>query len=136
MAAVAAPLAMSVGYGSEGRGSCRMPRPANTAFVSVGDNIQNKIDTALPGTTLLFAPGTYTLTNVNLKSGISLIARSSHVTFKSSDADHCMLCADKVENIWITGITFDGNGGVTYPNGALSLNGARDVHIAERCFQK
>jgi hypothetical protein len=133
--ALAAPLAVSVGYGTEGRGSCRMPRPANTTFVSVGDDIQNKIDTASSGTALLFAPGTYTLTNVNLKSDISLIARSSHVTFKSGDAGHCMLCANKVKNIWITGITFDGNGGVTYPNGVFSLNGARSVHIANDVFK-
>lgn len=49
------------------------PTPASTVRVKVGDNLQNAIDAATPGTTLLVAPGTYSGITLKAKQGTGAI---------------------------------------------------------------
>lgn len=107
-----------------------------TVTVSLGANIQAAINSASPGTTLVFSPGTWRIAStIYLASGVSLQGQSG-TRFQYGGADP-MFDGDTVSNINICGINFDGGssgGGANFPSAAILIAASSSIHIVSNTF--
>ncbi len=89
--------------------------------LSPGANIQNAVNAASPGATLLFGAGTYTISSrLVLASGVSLVGLPGAVLQKATGNDSVLYLVG-VSNITICGFSFIGEETHTGPGGSILL---------------
>src|SRR5260370_18969214 len=80
----------------------------NTTTINPGADIQKVIHSAASGTTVVFTPGTYDVSNViNLKSGVSLEGQPGAELLSNGSSG--LFQGLVVQHITISGFTFDGH---------------------------
>jgi hypothetical protein len=111
------------GSGDPPPGAAHAPLPTGpTTAVHPGDDVQAAITSAAPGTTLVFAPGTYPVTNtITLKSGVSLYGRPGAILQAQYGSMMNGLVGAGVSDVTISGFIFDGG-----PNGGGGIGGTPD----------
>jgi len=109
--------------------ACLAAAPANatTITVSPGPNdsqtIQNAVDAAEPGDTLVFRAGNYRLSGVTLKSGVAMQGAAGAVLYNTADQTPIFQLNPKdSHDISITGLRFIGTG-KSSGHGSIELNG-------------
>ncbi len=116
----------------------------NTITINPGADIQKVIDSAASGTTVVFTPGTYDVSNViNLKSGVSLEGQPGAELLSNGSSG--LFQGLGVQDITISGFTFDGhNGGPGQGSGAIYLDSStgdnngtpsNNINILNNTFQ-
>jgi len=115
-----------------------------TITINPGANIQDVINSAPSGSTVVFTPGTYNVSEaINLKSGVSLEGQSGAKLV--SDGTAGIFEGHAVQNVTISGFVLDGhNGGPGQTSGAIYLDSATggagstpsdNIHILNNTFQ-
>jgi parallel beta-helix repeat protein len=116
----------------------------STITINPGANIQNVIDSAPSGSTIVFTPGIYNVSQViDLKSGVSLEGQPGAEL--QSNGSVGIFRGQGVQDITISGLTFDGhNGGPGVASGAIYLDSStgdtngtpsNNIHILNNTFQ-
>jgi hypothetical protein len=97
--------------------------------------IQAVINGAGSGNTVVFAPGTYNLTNLELSNGVNLLGSPGAILRNSAGAGATNgIITDNPSGVsagqFIAGFTFNPNGGMVYPAAEIQLtNGSSHVKI-------
>src|SRR5258708_26320804 len=93
----------------------------NTITINPGADIQKVIDSAASGTTVVFTPGTYDISNViNLKSGVSLEGQPGAELLSNGTSG--IFQSLGVHDVTISGFIFDRqNGGPAPVSDAISF---------------
>jgi hypothetical protein len=115
----------------------------STITISPGADIQKTINSAASGSTIVFKPGTYNVSQViDLKSGVSLQGQAGAVLKSNGNAG--IFEGLGVKNITISGFTMDGNNGGPEGSGAVFLDSSggggsgtpsNNIHISNNTFQ-
>lgn len=116
----------------------------STITISSGTDIQKAIDSAPSGSTIVFKPGVYDVSQViNLKSGVSLEGQPGAVL--QSNGQVGIFKGLGVHDVSISGFTFDGNNGGPADSGAIYLDSStgggangtpsNNIHISNNTFQ-
>jgi parallel beta-helix repeat protein len=116
----------------------------STITISPGANIQNVINSAPSGSTIVFTPGIYNVSQaISLKSGVSLEGQSGAELLSNGMAG--IFKGQGVHDITISGFILDGhNGGPGPGSGAIYLDSStgsasgtpsNNIHIVNNTFQ-
>jgi hypothetical protein len=115
----------------------------STITISPGANIQQAINSAPSGTTIVFKAGVYNVSQViNLKSGVSLQGQPGAELLSNGNVG--IFKGLGVHDINISGFTFDGRNGGPSNSGAIYLDSStgsgsgtpsNNIHISNNTFQ-
>jgi parallel beta-helix repeat protein len=111
----------------------------STITINPGANIQNVINSAASGDTIVFTPGTYSISNViELKSGVSLEGQSGATLASNGSAG--IFEGLGVHDISISGFVLDGQNSANQDGGAIVLAAdggtpSNNIHILNNTFQ-
>ena len=99
-------------------------------------NLGSAIDSAKSGSTIVFAPGEYSIsTSIKLPSNITLKGTHGvYVNYTGPRTSSGLFSLSNDSNVNISGITFNGSGLSKLTNGVIEVSGAHNVHITGNTF--
>ncbi len=104
--------------------------------VTSSTNLKNAIASAASGSTIVFAPGNYSISSsIALPSNVTLQGASGvYVNYTGPQTGNGLFLASNDLNVSISGITFNGSGLANLTNGVIEVSGANNVHITGNTF--